>query len=71
MSCAGGGIESHLLGTTLRWISVLSRGVVDFPPLNTTETGDKRRPYEPLGSGKDLVFNNNKQVYLRARERNL
>ena len=26
----------------------------DSYSLNTTETGDKRRPYEPLGAGKDL-----------------
>ena len=29
---------------------------MDSHPLNTTETGDKRRPYEPLGTGKDLAL---------------
>ena len=45
-----------LLGANLRWIIVPSRGVKDFHSLNTTETGDKLRPYEPLGSGKDLAI---------------
>ena len=45
-----------LLGANLRWIIVPSRGVIDFHPLNTTETGDKLRPYESLGSGKDLAI---------------
>ena len=31
-------------------------GVTDSHPLNATETGDKRRPYEPLGSGENLAF---------------
>ena len=48
--------DFHLLGANLRWIIVPSRGVIDFHPLNTTETGDKLRPYESLGSGKDLAI---------------
>ena len=39
-----------LLGANLQGKSI------DSHPLNTTETGDKLRPYEPLGSGKDLTF---------------
>ena len=31
-------------------------GVKESHPLNTTETGDKRRPHGPLGSYKDLAF---------------
>ena len=31
-------------------------GVIDSHALNTRKPGDKCRPYEPLGSGKDLAI---------------
>ena len=36
----------RLLGTILRWISVLSRGSYRLSSANTTETRDRHRPYE-------------------------
>ena len=56
VSCPGGVTDSHLLGTNLQWISVLSRGCHRLTSAIKIE--DKRRPYEPLGSGMDLAFSN-------------
>ena len=39
----------HLLGDSLRWISVSSRESQDSHPLNTTETGDMHWLHGPLG----------------------
>ena len=52
VSRPGGVTDSHLLGANLRWIGVLSRGSHRLSSANTTDTGDKRRSYEPLGLEK-------------------
>lgn len=47
-----------ILGVTLRWTSITSRASRNTLSrlLHAIETGDKRRPDEPLGSNADPAF---------------
>ena len=47
---------SFCWGLTCDGLMSCPGGVIDSQPLDTTETRDKHRPYESLGSGKDLVI---------------
>ena len=40
-------------------------GITDFHPLNTTKTGEKCRPYEPLGSEKGFSFIQMRRRYIQ------
>ena len=48
VSCPGGVTDSHFLGTTLQWISVLSRRNHRLSQLNTIETRDKHLVWERI-----------------------
>ena len=63
VSCPGGSHRLSFWGLTCDGLVSCPGGLIYSHPLNTTETEDKRRPYEPLGSGKDLYLAFNLSVH--------